>query len=214
MKRDRGRNPANQAQRARPDTGYIYLVKNPASNEASICAWDSVLYPGTSVVIPTRYGLDLGLIIASADQLGQPYVPGSLEFQGACNRPKGEDWHDEEEEILYQSESDEHPCECCPGCNPAAEAREVPIASDVLWIDRLATPSDLNRYQEMTEREDEAMRICREKIAFHKLDMKLVTAHYLLGEAKIIFFFTADVRVDFRELVKDLVSHQNAIGVF
>lgn len=206
MKRDRGRNPANKGQRTRPDTGYIYLVKNPASNEASICAWDSVLYPGTSVVIPTRYGLDLGLIIASADQLGQPYEPGSLEFRGACNCSQGEESHDSEEEILFQSESDEHPCECCDGCNPAAEAREVPVAPDVLWIDRLATPSDLNRYQEMAEKEDEAMRICREKIALHKLDMKLVTAHYLLGEAKIIFFFTADVRVDFRELVKDLVS--------
>ena len=206
MKRDRGRNPANKGQRTRPDTGYIYLVKNPASNEASICACDSVLYPGTSVVIPTRYGLDLGLIIASADQLGQPYEPGSLEFRGACNCSQGEESHDSEEEILFQSESDEHPCECCDGCNPAAEAREVPVAPDVLWIDRLATPSDLNRYQEMAEKEDEAMRICREKIALHKLDMKLVTAHYLLGEAKIIFFFTADVRVDFRELVKDLVS--------
>jgi cell fate regulator YaaT (PSP1 superfamily) len=182
------------------------LVKNPASNEASICAWDSVLYPGTSVVIPTRYGLDLGLIIASADQLGHSYEPGSTEFRGACHNRHIEDFHDPEEEVLYQSEADEHPCENCAGCNPPAEAREVPIASDVLWIDRLATPSDLNRYQEMTAKEDEAMRICREKIALHKLDMKLVTAHYLLGEAKVIFFFTADVRVDFRELVKDLVS--------
>ncbi|MFA7559447.1 MAG: regulatory iron-sulfur-containing complex subunit RicT, partial [Sphaerochaeta sp.] len=59
---------------------------------------------------------------------------------------------------------------------------------------------------ELLLQEDEAMRICREKIAERKLEMKLVTTHFLLGEPKIIFFFTADVRVDFRELVKDLVS--------
>ncbi|MDY0303354.1 MAG: regulatory iron-sulfur-containing complex subunit RicT [Sphaerochaeta sp.] len=204
MKKERVRNPGTQEKRKNPGTGYIYLVKNPASNEASICAWDSVLYPGTSVVIPTRYGLDLGVIVASADQLGKAYEPGSLEFHGACHQQRFEE--SGEEELLYQDGPDEHPCESCRGCNPPSDPEEVSVASDVLWIDRLATPSDLNRYQELTAKEDEAMRICREKIALHKLDMKLVTAHYLLGEPKIIFFFTADVRVDFRELVKDLVS--------
>ncbi len=207
MKRDRVRNPAVQERRQRPNNGFIYLVKNPASNEVSICAWDSVLYPGTSVVIPTRYGLDLGVIISSADRLDRSYEPGSTQFRGACHHQRWEDSDlDDEEEVLYQGEADEHPCESCRGCNPSIDPQEVPIASDVFWIDRLATPSDLNRYQELLAKEDEAMRICREKIALHKLDMKLVTAHYLLGEAKIIFFFTADVRVDFRELVKDLVS--------
>jgi len=112
----------------------------------------------------------------------------------------------EEVEILFSSEPDEDPCDSCPGCNPQPDPQEVDLTGEILWIDRLATPSDLNRYQELMEKEDEAMRICREKIAYHKLDMKLVTAHFLLGEPKIIFFFTADVRVDFRELVKDLVS--------
>ena len=54
--------------------------------------------------------------------------------------------------------------------------------------------------------EDEALILCREKIVAHKLDMKLVSAHYLFGEPKIIFFFTSANRVDFRELVRDLVS--------
>ncbi|MFA5448322.1 MAG: regulatory iron-sulfur-containing complex subunit RicT [Sphaerochaeta sp.] len=206
MKRERTRGQSGNTQRLRPPVGYIYLVKNPASNEVSICAWDSVLYPGTSVVIPTRYGLDLGLIIASADTLGSHYEPGSTNLHGACHHRRLVSEEEDEVEILYQSGVDEHPCDSCYGCQPPTEPKEIDLAPDVLWIDRLATPTDMNRYQEMCEKEDEAMRICREKIAYHKLDMKLVTAHYLLGEAKIIFFFTADVRVDFRELVKDLVS--------
>ena len=55
-------------------------------------------------------------------------------------------------------------------------------------------------------KEEAALRVCREKVLKHKLNMKLVTAHFLLGEPKVIFFFTAEERVDFRDLVKDLVS--------
>jgi cell fate regulator YaaT (PSP1 superfamily) len=209
MKRERARNQGSQQpQRQRPPVGYIYLVKNPASNEANICAWDSVLYPGTSVVIPTRYGLDLGVIVAAADRIGQPYLPGSEQFKGACHHSNWQDEYAPREEVQpsYSESADEHPCDQCSGCTPVSEPKEIDLEHDVLWIERLATPSDLNRHQELTAKEDEAMRICREKIAYHKLDMKLVTAHYLLGEPKIVFFFTADVRVDFRELVKDLVS--------
>jgi cell fate regulator YaaT (PSP1 superfamily) len=54
--------------------------------------------------------------------------------------------------------------------------------------------------------EEEALTMCREKVEQHKLDMKLVSAHYIFGDPKILFFFTADNRVDFRELVKDLVT--------
>ena len=50
------------------------------------------------------------------------------------------------------------------------------------------------------------MRICQEKIAAHKLDMKLVDVEYTFDNTKILFYFTADGRVDFRELVKDLAS--------
>ncbi len=50
------------------------------------------------------------------------------------------------------------------------------------------------------------MRICQEKIAAHKLDMKLVDVEYTFDSSKILFYFTADGRVDFRELVKDLAS--------
>ena len=73
-------------------------------------------------------------------------------------------------------------------------------------VERIATPEDMKKRQGYEERENEAFDICKEKISKHGLDMKLVTAHYLLEESKVMFFFTADNRIDFRELVKDLVS--------
>ncbi|MDR1909022.1 MAG: hypothetical protein LBQ35_03820 [Spirochaetaceae bacterium] len=73
-------------------------------------------------------------------------------------------------------------------------------------ISRPATAGDLERMERNRELEAEAFGICKQKIAARRLDMKLITVHYLLEEAKIIFFFAAENRVDFRELVRDLVS--------
>jgi len=78
--------------------------------------------------------------------------------------------------------------------------------SNVESITRVATPSDLECYKVNQGKEAEAYTICRNKIKNHKLEMKLISAHYVLDESKILFFFTAESRVDFRELVKDLVS--------
>ncbi|MDR2588697.1 MAG: hypothetical protein LBC67_04640 [Spirochaetales bacterium] len=71
---------------------------------------------------------------------------------------------------------------------------------------RKATEEDMKRHKEFRAKEEEAFSLCKAKILQHNLDMKLVSAHYILDEAKILFFFTADARVDFRELVKDLVG--------
>ncbi|MBN1410072.1 MAG: hypothetical protein JW969_04455 [Spirochaetales bacterium] len=76
----------------------------------------------------------------------------------------------------------------------------------IIKISRLATEHDLKIYEENKSKDKKAFDICRQKIDDHKLEMKLVSAHYLLDEPKVIFFFTAESRVDFRELVKDLVS--------
>ena len=76
----------------------------------------------------------------------------------------------------------------------------------VQTIVRKATSADMEKHKQNTEKAEEAFRICKEKIHNHKLDMKLISAHYLLEEPKVLFFFSADARVDFRELVKDLVS--------
>ncbi|MDR1105865.1 MAG: hypothetical protein LBL44_05870 [Treponema sp.] len=79
-------------------------------------------------------------------------------------------------------------------------------ASELAWIERVATEEDLAKACHNHGQEQEAFRICREKIENHRLEMKLVSVHYLLEEPKILFFFTAENRVDFRELVKDLVG--------
>ena len=197
MKKDRGRSVESPPVKNRPSSAYIYLVKNTSSNETSICAWDSVLYPGTSVVSPTRYGLDMGVVVASAHALGRGYTKGNDQCRGACLC--SEDLPDEDaletsqegggEEVSYDYEPD---AVSSDGCSQSDPIEMVHLSGDTLWIDRLATPTDMARYQELCAKEDEAMKICREKIAMHKLDMKLVTAHFLLGEPKIIFFFTAD----------------------
>ena len=80
------------------------------------------------------------------------------------------------------------------------------LPQTITRIEKIATSEDISRAESHKEQEREAFRICKEKIENHKLDMKLVSVHYLLEEAKILFFFTAESRVDFRELVKDLVS--------
>jgi cell fate regulator YaaT (PSP1 superfamily) len=79
-------------------------------------------------------------------------------------------------------------------------------ASEVALIERPAAEEDLQKMERSKLLEEEAFGICREKIERHRLEMKLVSVHYLLEEPKILFFFTAETRVDFRELVKDLVS--------
>jgi cell fate regulator YaaT (PSP1 superfamily) len=78
--------------------------------------------------------------------------------------------------------------------------------SDIAWIERLASNDFLEKAERNKSLEKEAFKICKEKIKNRRLDMKLVHVHYLLEESKILFFFTADNRIDFRELVKDLVA--------
>ncbi len=71
---------------------------------------------------------------------------------------------------------------------------------------RVATPEDDQVEADNREKEKEAYRICLEKIEKHKLDMKLVAAEYTFDNNKLLFYFTADGRIDFRDLVKDLAG--------
>lgn len=71
---------------------------------------------------------------------------------------------------------------------------------------RKATKEDFRRLQENKRKEKEALKICEQKIAEHGLEMKLVDVEYSFDNSKILFYFTADGRVDFRMLVKDLAS--------
>lgn len=86
------------------------------------------------------------------------------------------------------------------------QVAEEEIVSPLKTVIRTATEKDLQTLEENREKEKDAFEICLKKIAEHKLDMKLVEAEYTFDRSKVLFYFTADGRVDFRELVKDLAS--------
>ena len=71
---------------------------------------------------------------------------------------------------------------------------------------RIATEEDDKKAIENNEKEKKAFKICKEKIAKHGLEMKLIETEYTIDNNKVLFYFTADGRIDFRELVKDLAS--------
>ena len=265
---------------------YIYLVKTPSSNDLAVCASNSVFTPGTKVVAPTRYGLDLAVVIGSAASIGMEYTPGCSRCMGACHfeptrrlassqnvnslnsatslqranssgvnnsganssEATSQDSSDEEDLVATGYEQDEDVVYEADGqrlmLGPVPkfefvdgtfsvegsrqeekawadrEAKEekslwdkaykepelVEVDGDVTWIDHVASAEELKKYEENKAAEQNAICVCREKIEKLGLNMKLVTAHFLLCEPKVLFFFTADERVDFRELVKELVS--------
>lgn len=91
----------------------------------------------------------------------------------------------------------------------AAEPADVPeseIVKPLKKIIRKATKEDIAKLEENRKKEAEALVICEKKIEKHGLGMKLVDVEYTLDGSKILFYFTADGRVDFRELVKDLAG--------
>lgn len=80
------------------------------------------------------------------------------------------------------------------------------LSSPLKSVIRAATAQDLKAIDTKEEREREAFKICEEKIAKHGLNMNLIDVEYTFDNSKILFYFTSDSRVDFRELVKDLAS--------
>ena len=86
------------------------------------------------------------------------------------------------------------------------EVEDTAVIQPLKAIIRIATPEDDERELKNREKEKEAFKICLEKIAKHNLDMKLIKAEYTFDNNKVLFYFTADGRIDFRELVKDLAA--------
>lgn len=86
------------------------------------------------------------------------------------------------------------------------EVTETSVIQPLKPVIRVATEEDEHTVAKNREKEKEAFQICLEKIAKHKLDMKLVEAEYTFDNNKLLFYFTADGRIDFRELVKDLAA--------
>lgn len=200
---------------------YLYLIKTPQTNDVSVCAGYGKYYPGTYVIAPTKYGLDMGMIIGNASGIDCPsYTPGSTEIHGSCHfAPCSSCGSDTElaamgeppefrfepysgDIVQDEPEQDETGIWDCEYPEPNL----MEVDGDISWISHMATPDEIKKFNNNLDEEKKANEICKEKIAKHNLEMKLVASHFLLCEPKALFFFTAEDRVDFRELVKDLVS--------
>lgn len=86
------------------------------------------------------------------------------------------------------------------------EVKEEDIVTPLKKVIRIATNEDCKQEQENIQKEKEAFDVCAKKIKRHKLEMKLIDVEYTFDNNKILFYFTAEGRIDFRELVKDLAS--------
>ena len=116
--------------------------------------------------------------------------------------PAGETYRENDEVIVETARGMEYGFIVTPNCTVYA----CDIVSPLKQVLRRATEEDRLHYEENNRRRDEAFVICRQKIEEHKIEMKLVDVEYTFDNNKLLFYFTADGRVDFRELVKDLAS--------
>ena len=89
---------------------------------------------------------------------------------------------------------------------PPKDIEETKVAQPLKPVLRLASQKDMEQEATNRKKEKEAFRICLEKIKKHNLEMKLIDAEYTFDNNKVLFYFTADGRIDFRELVKDLAA--------
>ncbi len=130
----------------------------------------------------------------------------SVKFKGRGKTyffdPNGVDCHSGQQVVVETSKGLEL-AECVQGPHTVMDERIVPPLRPII---RVATADDLRVAELCKQREKEAFGICEQKIAAHGLDMKLVDVECNFEGNKILFFFTSDGRVDFRELVKDLAS--------
>ncbi len=96
--------------------------------------------------------------------------------------------------------------ECGDVARGVHEVPDSSIVKPLRTVVRMADAVDVRRMEKNRADEKRAFAVCEERIAHHKLDMKLVDVEYTLDRSKILFYFTADGRIDFRELVKDLAG--------
>lgn len=89
---------------------------------------------------------------------------------------------------------------------PNRKIEEEKLSTPLKSIIRLANNKDMKHYKECKKKEKEALELCKKKIEEHGLEMTLTDVEYKFDDSKILFYFTADGRIDFRDLVKDLAS--------
>jgi cell fate regulator YaaT (PSP1 superfamily) len=141
----------SRASKERAHDGPVCRVKilHSSATDFFACPGNLNIADGDHVVVPTRYGRDIGRVLGLTEK----------KFSG-----------------------------------------------ELQSIARIVSEAELEKYEKSKDKDRKAFEICKQKIAEFNLNMKLVSAHYLFGDPKILFFFTAESRVDFRELVKTLVS--------
>ncbi|MBE6659099.1 MAG: hypothetical protein E7604_11755 [Ruminococcaceae bacterium] len=148
---------------------------------------------------------------ADGDAEPESAVKSPVEIVGIRFKPAGKVYYFDPDGAIYR-ENDEVIVETARGIEFGfvVTANRTVIASDIVSplkkILRMATEEDRAHYEENNRRRDEAFAVCREKIMEHGIDMKLIDVEYTFDNNKLLFYFTADGRVDFRELVKDLAS--------
>ena len=163
---------------------YVYITKDTAYKDTCLTASNEILYKGTPVIFDTKHGLDLGHILDFARTDENPYKKGCTCIRGA--------------------NMEDIPCSCGYEHNKKVEIKKSVVQDNVTYIDHVAKPEEVAKYNENLKKEDTAMEVCTKSIKKYKLSMKLIACHFLVGENKVIFFFISEDRVDFRELVKEL----------
>ena len=130
----------------------------------------------------------------------------SVRFRGGCKSyffdPQGLSVPEGEQVVVETAQGAE--IGTCVRTNHAVEDHAV--IQPLRPVRRIAGEEDKRTAEKNRQREKEAMIVCEKKIAAHKLEMKLVDVEYTLDRSKILFYFIADGRIDFRELVKDLAG--------
>lgn len=96
--------------------------------------------------------------------------------------------------------------ECGRVLVPYKEVPDEDIVAPLRKVMRIATEEDIKQLERNKAKEKEAYKICQQKIREHNMEMKLIEAEYTFDGSKVLFYFTADGRVDFRDLVKDLAN--------
>ncbi len=96
--------------------------------------------------------------------------------------------------------------ECGIVCEACKKIDEEQIVKPLKKVLRIATDADKKKVEENKKKAEESFSICEKKVSEHNLDMKLVDVEYSFDGSKILFYFTSEGRVDFRDLVKDLAS--------
>jgi cell fate regulator YaaT (PSP1 superfamily) len=108
--------------------------------------------------------------------------------------------------VIVETEQGQALGQVVNGPRPQVEVELRPQDQHLKQVFRLASPEDLAQLEQNTKLEKEAYHHCQERIAARKLDMNLVKVEMLFDRSKMIFYFTAEGRLDFRELVRDLVA--------